>query len=298
MGLSELTWNRTIDYRIRGNDSMSNITGLGSSHMYEYDVKSRKVLSRDGERDAFVDFYNHAATDEQLSTLNGWDWGSRGCIESQVNMLLDGVFNPVAPLNIDPDVKVINIKIDINETGDYIISVDNGKGEKTLCTMKTGLVLHKSDLDKLANGFQTEDHKDYNPADNSINLAIGDSYSSGKYSLDIFRDRIGGRGATTKEEEEELLNQTIALTALIDFADQQVSSEYIREEDTPFLLAFLKRLGVDISKDFTINKTKCHIVDGRIREVGNVNGTPLSVYKEAFERHVMYNNMSLTKNSL
>ncbi len=277
---------------------MREVTGLGSTHIYRFDMNSRKVLSRDGQKDAFVDFYEEKATDDQLSTLNGWDWTSRGMIKGMANDLLDGEFRILSSFHVDPDIQEIDIRFDINDEGDYRMTLNNGKGEEFTCGLKTGILMYRRDLDKYGNGFQTTIHKDYDPSDNSINMAIGDSYSSGKYSIEIHNDRAYGKGATSKEEEDELQFQLTALTHLIDFADQQVGSGWIDEDKTPFLLAFLRRLEVDVTREFTVNKTRCHVVDGRIREVGNVTGTPLSIYKEAFERHVNHKNIPLTKNAL
>lgn len=41
----------------------------------------------------------------------------------------------------------------------------------------------------------------------------------------------------------------------------------------------------DTDREFTINKTKCHVVDGRIQEVGNISGVPDSIYQKAVKRY-------------
>lgn len=52
------------------------------------------------------------------------------------------------------------------------------------------------------------------------------------------------------------------------------------------LLDLLRKLGVDTDKEFMINKTRCEVRDGRIREVnGNRSGAPNAAYEKALKRY-------------
>lgn len=44
-------------------------------------------------------------------------------------------------------------------------------------------------------------------------------------------------------------------------------------------------MGVDTGREFTINETKCEVVNGRIREVGNTHVVPSSIYNNALKRY-------------
>ena len=43
----------------------------------------------------------------------------------------------------------------------------------------------------------------------------------------------------------------------------------ITDEDTPIALDFLRKQGIDTSKEFVVNNTHCQIVNGKIQEVGS-----------------------------
>ena len=47
----------------------------------------------------------------------------------------------------------------------------------------------------------------------------------------------------------------------------------------------LEELGVDTSREFTINGTKCQVKNGRIEEVGNTHVVPNSIYEKARKRY-------------
>ena len=78
---------------------------------------------------------------------------------------------------------------------------------------------------------------------------------------------------------------TGAISRFMTFAEGSAASDTIMEEDTPLVLSFLRSQGVDTSKEFIVNNTKCHVVDGKILEVGNpYGGNPLYIKNRVFDR--------------
>lgn len=50
------------------------------------------------------------------------------------------------------------------------------------------------------------------------------------------------------------------------------------------LLSLLKELGIDTSREFTLNETKCVVNDGKIEEAGNKWFMPSSVHERLLKR--------------
>lgn len=136
--------------------------------------------------------------------------------------------------------------------------------------------------------FRTYKHQEYNPVDNSINIAVGDRYNLGNgYRLTIKKDCVWGEGygSGSSADDERMNTLVYGMNALVHFADQQYFSSMIDENSTPMVLQFLKELGVDTSKEFIINGTKCEVKYGRINEVGNTHVVPNSIYEKALKRY-------------
>ena len=51
------------------------------------------------------------------------------------------------------------------------------------------------------------------------------------------------------------------------------------------LLSFLRELGIDTSREFTLNGTKCIVKNGEIQESGNKWVVPSSVHNKALQRY-------------
>lgn len=115
----------------------------------------------------------------------------------------------------------------------------------------------------------------------------------------MMEDSIYGEGYGRENvEDDKKMNQLVyGLNALIRFADQQWFSSLIDKESTPMLLELLRELGVDTSKEFTINETKCEVVNGRINEAGNHFVVPNSIFNKAAKRYeeLMYQPLSNRK---
>ena len=83
---------------------------------------------------------------------------------------------------------------------------------------------------------------------------------------------------------------------MISFGDQQAFSALHRAAvSTPMMLEFLNELGVDTSREFIINDTRCEVRHGRIEEVGNKVGVPSSIHQKAVERYEKWMYLPLSK---
>ena len=60
------------------------ITGVGSSYSYLYDMKTGKLSSKDGKDDEFVRYFNGDLSGEESETLNGFDRGKKAGMEKML----------------------------------------------------------------------------------------------------------------------------------------------------------------------------------------------------------------------
>jgi hypothetical protein len=136
--------------------------------------------------------------------------------------------------------------------------------------------------------YRTVHSQGYNPSDNSINLAVGDRIDlENGYAIQINRNCVSVEGYETETNNKNLNSLVLGLDALIRFADQQCSSAILdlHQDSMPMLFDLLDELGVDTSREFIINGTKCEIVNGKIREAGNSHMIPGSVYRQALKKY-------------
>jgi len=263
-----------------------NVTGIGSHNTYYYNVDTKRLQSSEtGEENEFCRWFNGDLSTEQLSdSINGYDSHIKNNLENMFYMYNDelkvDVFQPSKNDNLCE------------------ISVDVLDAERVDCTINGKTLFHaKQVVDyspeeihtmKYAGPYKTRTAKAYNQTDNSINIAVGDRYElPNGYQIVVRNDWIEAigysRGETAYDPELECLIG--GLNDLIRFADQQWTSGSISDESTPILLNFLRHLGVDTSREFIINETKCELVNGRISEVGNTYGAPSSIYQKAIARY-------------
>ena len=266
-------------------------TKIGTKYTLRYDTKNKQIIANNGEKDALVDLFNDNASDEQLNQLNHYDL--------DIKNFLNGIlFNP-----IDRDHKAlsellamegdeVDIGVEILTPGEikfsYLLN-----GEPRSIVYGTGEWYIKEDFAEFSKGYQTSKHKDYDPATNSIAFAIGDTFMVNGTEYIMTSENIRPKGSLyegygagfSREELEEQERYTGAISRFMTFAEGSAGSDTIMEEDTPLVLSFLSSQGVDISKEFTVNNTKCHVVDGKIIEVGNTyGGDPLYIKNRVFDR--------------
>lgn len=146
--------------------------------------------------------------------------------------------------------------------------------------------------------YATTVHQDYNAANNSIQIAVGDEYDVGNgYKLVIGNNSVDVvKTAGADPREWDRVNYlSLALSDFIHFADQQWMSMESSDEINQVVIDFLQKLGVNMEETFTVNKTQCEIVNGRIREVGNMWCIPSSMYNAAKKRYEELMSQSINK---
>ena len=259
-----------------------NITGIGSSFAYIYNFKTGKLSTKDGTADEFVDYFNGDLAGEESESLNGFDACKKADIETMIEMLNDGA------LRLDnPGKEEYEISGEIVDAVKAEYSVD---GRNIFAAYK-GVTYTADEIKSFStqNGpYKTRQSRGYDPTDNSIHIAVGDVFNLGNgYRLRVGIDCVYGEGyGSGSEEDDQKMRQLVrALDSLIRFADQQCFSSWIDAESTPMLLEFLRELGVDTSREFRINETKCEVAYGRISEVGNNFVVPSSIFNKAVKRY-------------
>lgn len=255
------------------------ITGVGSQYTYFYNAATSKLSTKDGGTDKFCDFFNGDLAENDYGELNGYDMKMKKDIESMIMMFNSGVqgahvFNP------DEGLYEISTEIVQGDTAKYTV---NGTHS---FTGYVGMPYTKSSID-LQQVYKTTNPQKYNPKDNSINIAIGDIYNIGKgRKIIVENNRMHGIGFTDNNGEIDEFNKYLdGLNALMRVADGIAPSSIITSDVTPYVLDFLHDQGVDTDKEFVINGTKMHVVNGRIKVVGNKTGVPDNVYKQALARY-------------
>lgn len=260
--------------------------GIGSSYSYVYNTYTKKLTSKTGNEDNFVNYFNgELADDESAQELNGFDYNKKRDMKNMLMMFEAGLMNnPYFKENEAGEIEIMSEVVDA-VTSDY-----SANGKKVFTAHNS--VLYTSDEIKsfstISQPYKEHASQPYNPEDNSIGIAVGDMFDLGNgYKLTIKGDYILAEGYEngTGNKADRTNHLVGGLNSLLHFAGQQWFSSMIHEEDTPELLQFLKQLGVDTSKEFTVNGTKCEVVDGRIREVGNVSVVPSSIYEQAVKRY-------------
>ena len=242
------------------------ISKIGGSYTYIYNAETGKLRTKDGEQDNFVDYFNGNLKGGDSDTSNGVDRAKKAELETLIN-IIGGQFNPKLFTG--------------SETGEYEITIDHADATtahylvdgKKVFSAYTGN-LQASEKIKSAfttpQPFKTKVSKGYDPLDNSINIAVGDSFDlRNGYRLVVDKDHVYVERYGDGNDENEMKANLLAwnLGALIHFADGQWSPAMIDEASTPMLLNLLRELGIDTEKEFIINGTKCEVQDGRIREV-------------------------------
>ena len=252
------------------------ISKIGESYTYIYNAQTGKLRTKNGEQDDFVDYFNGDLKGEDSDTLNGIDRARKGDIERLINVF-GAHFNTFTG-SATGEYEITATQADAM-TAEYLVD-----GRKVMARY-TGETYTSDEIRQfLTNSppFKTRTSKGYDPADNSINLAVGDRFNLGNGSCLV----VGDRRVYIDGKESDATNRLMwALNNLIHFADQQMVSDWIDKESTPMLLDLLKELGVDNDREFIINGTKCEVRDGRIREAGYSHFAPGSVYNAMVKRY-------------
>ncbi len=246
------------------------ITGIGTERTYIYNSQTGKISSKDGSADEFVDYFNGTLSGEDSATLNGYDRANRTGIKNAVQWAYQwSSFQGNEPwLAQDETECEITCKI---VSGEEFVYTVNGEHIMTCYAPATPMP------DEIANWsrdipFKTRQSKPYDPETNSMNLAVGDVFDLGQgYKLRIGEDHVEaeGYGSGSAADDDRLRHLEYGLNALVHFADQQCPAFSIWPDHMPMLLSLLEELGIDTSKEFTLNETRCVVNNGKIKEAGN-----------------------------
>lgn len=273
------------------------VSGVGSRNTYIYNTRTGKLSTKDGQQDAFVDYFNGDISGDKDDTLNGFDRARK----ADINNLIEVWAQVDRSLFNDPEKEEYEITTESVDAVTSTVQVDGGK----IFTCYSGSFFANIDLSVLnqKGAFQTHEHKDYDPSDNSVSIAVGDVFDLGNgYRLRVGEDEVNVEGYAYKNGENDEKLQALAwgLGALIHFAEGQWFSAMIQMSDTttdssgrsdrmggttPMLLELLRQLGVDTDREFVLNGTKCEVKNGKIHEAGNRWGVPGAVRDEALRKY-------------
>jgi hypothetical protein len=262
------------------------VTGIGSVQTYIYNSKTGQLSTKDGSADEFVNYFNGDLSAEASQELNGYDVKKKHNIETLMQMVYQtGSFKGLG-FDIDPTMEEYEITCEqvSGEESRYTVN-----GDKVL-TQYIPMCLSYKDMAGWGKNipFKTVESKGYDPETNSMNLAVGDVFDLGNgYRLRVAEDcvEVMGYGSGSADTEQRVEGLANAMNALIHFADQQWPSIYIWPEYTPMLLSMLGELGLDMSKEFTLNGTKCVVEGGQIREAGNKWVMPSTAHDKALKEY-------------
>lgn len=269
------------------------ISGVGTRNTYIYNSRTGKLSSKDGQKDDFVDYFNGDINGDESHTLNGFDRARKAEIENYLKFMPELEKNRFS----DPAKEEYEITTEIVDAVTSTVQLD---GNKILTCYSGGFFTHidPSLLFHRERPFLTHEHKDYDPSDNSVSIAVGDVFDLGNgCRLRVGEDRVYGEGYGYKDgkNDERLTALAWGLGALMHFAEGQWSSAMIEMGDdgrsdmmggtTPMLLELLRQLGVDTDREFILNGTKCEVRNGKIREVGDKWGVARAVRDEAIRKY-------------
>ena len=265
------------------------ISGVGSSGSYIYNMQTGRMTAEPGKQeDEFVKYFNGDIEGEDSTALNGYDQRTKGAIKNAIDRIQEfyeaGLMDKPLAGNGAPEITVSYKIEDTESTSVYV------NGEKRL-TMVAGMYYLPDEIrsfSTVAPDFKTKVHQDYNPEDNSVHIAVGDKFSYGNgYTLTVGTNKVMGSGYEGKSDAENAECDRFlgALDSLIHFGDQQYFGSMIDKDLTGQILQFLQGLGVDTSREFIVNETRCEVRDGRIYEVANKTGVPNSIYNNALARY-------------
>ncbi len=251
------------------------ITGIGSVQTYIYHSQTGKLSSKDGSADEFVDYFNGVLTEEDSENLNGYDACKKNNIETIIDLNDTVINHAVGESWFQEGVNEYEITCEMVSGNEFVYSV-NGRKVFTCCACPTHLL--PPGWEDIKGPYKTHQSKAYDPETNSMNIAVGDVFDlDNGYKLRVWEDCVEavGYGSGSAADDEKIRH----------FADQQCSSLAIWPEHTPMLLSLLQELGIDTSREFTLNETKCIVKDGKIQEAGNKWVIPSSAYNKALQQY-------------
>ena len=272
------------------------ISGVGSIHSYIYNMATGKLSTKDGSHDEFVEYFNDNLKGEDSDALNGFDQQRKSGIKKMLSLMEEmGLGKNTLDMLQGDEMEITS------EMADATTCIFSINGEKVF-TVNAAVRYTPEEISvfgRMDHPYKTTHPTGYDPVKNRLSIGVGNVFEFGNgYRFTVERDRvrIDSYGKGTAEDYQNAGSFAFGLSALIHFGDQQAFSALHRAAvSTPMMLDFLKELGVDTSKEFIINETKCEVRNGRIEEVGNKVGVPGSVHRKAVERYEKWMYLPLSK---
>lgn len=262
------------------------VSGIGSVNSYIYNMKTGKLSTKDGSEDEFVDYFNGDLAGKDSTDLNGYDAHRKRDIEAMIRMFEMGLGKHLIENSEGDEIEITD------EVVDAATSVYSINGEQVF-TAYTALTYSKAEeidiFGTMRQPFKTHHGTGYDPLTNRLSIGVGDVIDFGNgYRFTVEEDRVVCTGFRNDGSEEDTKARAFAsgLEALIHFGDQQTFSERMYLFlSTDMVLEFLNQMGVDTGREFIINDTRCEVVNGKVREVGNNYLIPSSIREKALERY-------------
>lgn len=184
-----------------------NITGVGSVSSYYYNVETNKLVSKSGEDDAFVKWYNGEITEEELpDEFNGFDLCKKHDIESVLGFMRSEWSSGESMLTPTVNGNLCEVSFNIVDAGTTKISVD-GKditSYTALSYMPEEVETFGKELNLLKH-VHTPDGK-LNVIRNNCAIPVGTYHKALKrYEEQLYLplDLFYGKGERTKQRKEE-----------------------------------------------------------------------------------------------
>lgn len=266
------------------------ITGVASTYQYYYNNQTGKLQSADGtQEDEFVKWFNGDTADDELpDSLSGYDERKKTAIQGHIEMVQKGMING-SQLEGEG---LYRITYELTDAVTEMVSIEGVLGLSRI----TPLNYSREQLKKIgdSSAYATTAKKPYDPETNSTTIVRGDTFDLGNGHKLVIRDNCvdvvdkNGKDAT-KYASEYTLKMRAGMETFMKFTNQTGLAGLVWNKVEGYEQEFLdliKTTGVDATKEFTINQTKCVADDeGRIRESENVFVMPNSMYYEQLKRY-------------
>ena len=271
------------------------MNGIGSYTQYTYNFATGKLSSEDESDQLFVKYFNGELDtdgDHLPKELTGFDYRKRGEIRWNVED-----YCRMFPDKCNGD---LELGVEIVHAGLWKISRIEDD-EVSVCNSYGGEIYLPEELHSPLNGqvdFATQESEEYNAQTNSIKIGVGSSFELLKgYTFTIEKNKVTfQRDKKAGDMQTDLKAGAMCqyLEAFMYFADQKCGSRsiysiYNGNEYNHFLQKFLSKLGVDTSKEFIVNETRCvfrdnQFVDADYDYENGMTGAR-GVYEKAIERY-------------
>jgi len=267
------------------------LSSIGSSYQYFYNIQTGKIQSaNETQDDDFVKWFNGDISEDELpDSINGYDERKKTDIQRYIMMLKQGMVDGTG-LHTEDDENVYQIDytlVDAVTSKTSIAGNNVWEGRTPLNYSSNQLKSVRDTLEK----YRVTKREPYNPNANSATIVSGDTFDLGKgYQLMVkenYVEVIMGQG--TEEDDMRALKIQAGLEAFMRLTNQQGIASMIWNlvgEYSQDLINIIGSTGVDVSKEFVINGTKCEVDgNGKIREADNTYVMPSEMYLEQLRRY-------------